>query len=523
MAKTVIFQCKSCGQQLRAPRARLGEQGKCPRCGHALAVPGPEGWRLWTDQIHATGSALRARLAPLTRSRTGRTLIAAIVVLGAAGLVSLQFRGKPVPAIDPDRGLPSQARLAIEAGTRFRTAPSIPNLSPALKAIAVPGSDGARAVRGSTGVDRAGHIWFGVSAVDSRAGLNRAARLFEFRPESRVILDHGDPISHLERAGLLRRGERQPLIASRIVPGPGGYLYFASGDDTGIGSWGFLKRPEWGSHLWRLKPGSARWEHLMTVPEYLLAVAGGGERVFALGWHGHVLFAYDTTSGAVESVRVGSIEAHMSRNLLADHRGHAYVPRLRFTVETPSRLEITLVEFTPDLREVGQTRLDHYLAGDPSLENGITGVQTLADGSIAFVTAEGYLYRVTPGESGPSMVAALGWFDPQGPTYVATLFTYDGERYLVGTSERDGLKQWLVYDLVRGTSTAVPLPRWAEVIDLAGAEGPLALPIEIGAATVLSGCATRDNQGNFYMAGDRRGAGPLVVQARPHDEADVPR
>ena len=298
------------------------------------------------------------------------------------------------------------------------------------------------------------------------------------------------------------------------MPAPDGYLYFASGDEQGASFSGSLKLPDWGSHLWRKKPASQRWEHLMTVPEHLIAVAGGGRRIFALGWHGHVLYAYDTRTGLIETVRVGSVQGHISRNLLADDRGHVYVPRLRFTIETPSRLVVTLVEFTPDLREVGQTPLDHYRAEGTRLQHGITGVQTLADRSIAFVTAEGYLYRVTPRASGPAEVTELGWINPEGPTYVATLFTYDGHRSLVGVSSRDGVDRWLVFDLLTRTSTAMPLPKRAEVMVLAGASGPQHAPIEVGNETSLYGCSTRDDEGNLYLVG-RRGYDPVVLQARP--------
>jgi hypothetical protein len=471
------------------------------------------------------GGALADRVAPLIRTSRRRVVASALIVVAVAAAVYLSVAAGVLSRGKGDPGPGDPAQVALASGTRFTAVPPDPGVTPRLVAIPLPRFAGAAVVLGASGVDQGGRVWFGVSAAAASTGQeavpNPAARLFEFRPESRAVVDRGDPVAALQRAGLYRPRERQRQIPSKIVPGPDGYLYFASSDEPGTSLAGVEHPPEWGSHLWRLKAPAGAWEHLMTVPEHLTAVACGGKTIFALGGPGHVLYAYDTGTGLIETVRVGSIPGHVSHHQVADHRGHVYVPRLRFTVETPSRLEITLVEFTPGLHEVGQTPLFHYLAQAEQSQHGITGVQPLADGSVAFVTAAGYLYRVSPRPAGPAEVAALGWLDPAGTTYVATLFTYDGQHQLLGMSERDGIKQWLVFDLSTKKSTVARLTRWAEVMDMADAEGPLAPPFLLGAGTTLGGCATRDNQGSFYLVG-RRESDPAVFQVRPAENTDNP-
>jgi hypothetical protein len=517
MSKTVIFVCRSCHQRLRAPRDRVGERAKCPRCGQPLAVPNP------FDVVAAAALALARAVLARLRARRRWLAAGAIVALAAAGLAFLGWRlWQPSYHDDPEPELRSAAQIAALTGTRFRPAPLVPSLPPTLTALPVPTVPGAVAIRGATGVDREGHIWFAVSTTDGKGGpqgttTEPSARLFEFRPQTREVVDRGDPISQLKEAGLLRAGERQRAIDTKIVPGPDGALYFASSDELGSQSERAMKPPRWGSHLWRLKRGAARWEHLLTVPDHVIAVAAGGRHVFALGWPGHHLYACDIDTGAIERAAAGSVPGHMSRHMMADIRGHAYVPRLRFTAETPSRLAVTLVEFSPGLHELGETPLAHYVAKDESRQHGITGVQTLTDLSIAFVTAAGYLYQVKPRKGAPAEVAALGWCDPKGEMYVSSLFTYEGQRYLAGVSDREGQKHWFVFDLATRTSTALALPRTGEVMDISGAKEKQSSPdrvVDTGPGCVLSGCSTRDDRGSFYLSGSL-GGDPVIFQAAP--------
>jgi hypothetical protein len=154
-------------------------------------------------------------------------------------------------------------------------------------------------------------------------------------------------------------------------------------------------------------------------------------------------------------------------------------------------LETTLVELNTDLVEEGQTRFDHYTQTADENSHGITGVQPLADKSIVFTTDQGYLYRVTPLEYLPSRVEPLGWFHPQGKSYVASLFTSDGRSYVMGLSlgtTGAGPPEWLVFDLSERASRAIP-------ISLPAFGGQ-----PIGSA-LLYGSITRDNDGACYLGG----------------------
>ena len=385
------------------------------------------------------------------------------------------------------------ATLAERTGSTFLPVPDDPYRIPRLKIIQVPDFPGADAIWGSTGRDRRGHIWFGVSAN----GGEHSARLFEYDPERDQMIDRGDVLSNLKIAGLYKKGERQIKIHSRIVQADDGYLYFSSTDEEGERGDGSAP-PKWGSHLWRLRPGDNRWEHLHWVQEGLTAVAGGGRWIYALGLWDHVLYQHDTLTGALSTVTVGSIGGHMSRNLTADLRGHVFVPRL-------SGAAVTLVEFDSSLQEIGATPLNNYLVGGrPRKSHGIVGLVHLADESMAISTHAGYLYRITPQDSGPSRIDPLGPFDPVEPNYAPSLFTFAGERYLLGVARTNKSFKgdtrrhvWLVYDLESGRSRRVDFP--------------------FDGKALIYGSITRDLAGRFYVAGRRRNSEsgrmePLVLQ-----------
>lgn len=276
-------------------------------------------------------------------------------------------------------------------------------------------------------------------------------------------------------------------IHSKIVQAADGLLYFASMDEQGESD-RTGRLPDWGSHLWRLRPGDERWEHLFSAPEALIAVAAAGPHVYALGYFDHVLYQFDCTSGRVRSIHVGSAGEHISRNFFCDRRGHVYVPRLRAATDPEGAPRASLVELDAALEQVAETPLAHYLPGSDLSSHGIVGVQTLADGSIAFATHVGFLYRVLPLDQkpldqSPAEVQPLGWFHPRGEVYVGSLFTYAGLHYLMGAAQGKPF-EWIVFDLERRTSAAVPLPQTA------AREGLL-----------LYGSTTRDDNGSFYLVG----------------------
>ena len=358
--------------------------------------------------------------------------------------------------------------------------------TPQIKPIPIPAFPGSYAIWGATGSDSRGHIWVGVS---SKGIEIPSAHLFEFVPETDKLIDRGDVVSELKRAGLWREGEGQQKIHSRIVQASDGNLYFSSMDEQGENEDG-SKLPTWGSHLWRLNMPSLTWEHLRSAPQGLIAVGSGGDFVYALGYFGHVLYQFDTRTGKTRTVQVGSVDGHISRNFLCDARGHVYVPRLSRQGDAKAAPEVTLVEFDSELREVGQTPLLHYLVRNPTRGHGILAFQMLADGSICFVTHAGFLYRVTPNNQAASDVREVGWIHPNGPSYTGSLFTQDGTRYLYAQSRVFGMKkdyEWLVYDLESRSATTSPFEASDSV-----------LPLKQG---LLYGSTTKDFNGNFYVVG----------------------
>ena len=275
-------------------------------------------------------------------------------------------------------------------GCRYTAVDQAPLGPVIVRAIALPDFPGAWASWGATGRDSSGHIWVGVSA----AGVEQpSAHLFEYDPVADVLVDRGDVVGELRRANLLRQGEGQMKIHSRIVQGEDGHLYFASMDEQDERTDG-SRLPRWGSHLWRLRLPERRWEHLLAVPQALIAVAGSGRWIAALGYFNHVVYQYDCRAGTSRSVTVGSLGGHMC-NLFCDIQGHIYVPRLK---PDPPGMRTTLVELDTQLREMAETPLNFYTQTRDDDSHGLVGFQPLADQSIVFVTDQGWLYGVTPVE-----------------------------------------------------------------------------------------------------------------------------
>jgi hypothetical protein len=220
--------------------------------------------------------------------------------------------------------------------------------------------------------------------------------------------------------------------------------------------------------------------------------------VYCLGDLDHMLYQYHRRDGKLRSVSVGSVAGHVSRNILCDARGHVFVPRLRPAKHAGQPADVTLVEFNPTLQEVAETSLAHYLTGNDVSSHGIVAFQPLSDGSIAFVTHVGYLYRLAPHPARPAEVQPLGWFHPRGEAYITSLFTYES-RYLVGAS-LGATAEWVTFDLEKRQATSVPLD-------------------QLRSSDVVYGSATKDKLGNFYLAGTRRGQRehpvPLVFQVQP--------
>ena len=391
------------------------------------------------------------------------------------------------------------------AVSRFTEIPTQPAAQPEVAQLFLPETVKGHCIWGATGYDSRGHVWFGVSREHAKTP---SAHLVEYVPETGEMFDRGDVVSELKRCGVYRKGEGQGKIHSKIYEGQDGHLYFASMDIQGTSFEAGAQPPVWGGHFWRLRLPDNTWEHLKSVPEGLIAIAGNGRYIYALGFFGHKLFQLDLETGKIRSLMVGAAGGPISRNFFSDLREHVYVPRLWYDRDTGAVM-VTLVEYDQKLREVAQAPLEYYLVGKPSATHGIVSFQHMADGTIYFITHAGRLYHVVPGEEGaPAAVSDCGWFHPEGSRYVASLFTYAGERYLIGLSTQDKdtgrnkLYEWVVRDLSAETAQVMPFP-------ISGIRGARQ------ADMLLYGSMTRDGFGNFYVVGtDYAKSDPLVLQVR---------
>jgi VanZ family protein len=376
--------------------------------------------------------------------------------------------------------------------TVAKMAPSQPAAAPHVRPIQLPHIPGEMAIWGSTGRDHHGQIWFGVSCWP---GNDASAHLFQFVPESGDMVDRGDVLTELKQSGVYRAGESQQKIHSKIVQAADRYLYFSSMDEAGEKDDG-SRLPVWGSHLWRLGTDDRHWEHLLRVPEGLIAVATAGRYVYALGYFEHVLYQWNIDTRESRSVQIGAVGGHISRNFFCDGRGHVYVPKVT-RVSTSAAVESSLVELDDELHEVTCSPLKHYLPGGDLQSHGIVGVQHLDDRSIVFVTHVGYLYRVVPRQGSAAELQPLGWFHPHGQHYVASLFAYSGSRYVMGAAEGQPF-EWLVYDLVRRKTFVSPMAETKTFASLG-----------------LYGCDTTDEAGAFYLVGTHQVRTSLGLESQP--------
>jgi hypothetical protein len=404
-------------------------------------------------------------------------LVAALAGAGilAGAYFDLASKASPAPMSYADR-----------MGTVFTALPKDLSALPQVREIPIPYFDHSDAIWGSSGRDNSGHLWFGVAAE----GRGRSAHLLEFDPQSGKLTDRGDVVNELKHAGLYRPGEGQLKIHTKIVQAEDGYLYFGSFDEEGETN---DKTSKWGGHLWRYRPGASHWEHLFATPQSIIALAGNGPWIYALGYWDHVLFQYNVRTGSWRHVTVGSVPGHVSRNIVADINGHVYVPRVRArdaaeAAHSGQPLSAELVEFDTDLKEVASTPLEHHADRAGPGSHGLIGFAYLADNSIAVTTFVGYLYRIVPSQKGPAKIDPVGWIDPDGSSYAASVFPIDGRRFLAAVTSRKGKIEWVIYDLMARTSLTQPL----------------SLP---GKNQLIYGTSTRDDEGRFYLVG-RQEAGP---------------
>lgn len=388
------------------------------------------------------------------------------------------------------RGLAGLSALAIVS-----RAVATSEVAPSIVELPVPVFPDANAIWGATGRDARGQLWFGVSAKKPGS----SAHLMRLDPASRQWTDAGAVNDQLDRAGVRRSGEGQVKIHSRILQAPDGWLYFTSMDEAGEHEDGSML-PRWGSHLWRIDPATLAWEHLLAVPEGLVAAAAGGPFVFALGYFGHVLYRFDTRSREVRRAIIGAEGGHACRNVLADSRGHAFVPRLGRSADGAGEAHLVELDARFDVRAA--TPLPRYpIAAGPAANHGIVGLASMPDGGTYFTTHDGWLHELTPQGAAATAVVDRGLFHPEGVAYAPSLFALDGHRTLAGVAQRNGRFDWVRRDVRSGRTESAP-------IDLGHRKDVL-----------LYGSMTADDAGACYVAGwqaaDGGGHRPLLMRISP--------
>lgn len=356
-----------------------------------------------------------------------------------------------------------------------------------LHEIPVPDLPDADAIWGATGRDNRGRIWIGVSG--KRFGSS--GHLLRYDPDTRTWTVAGRVLDKLDRAGLAAPGMGQVKLHSRIVQAGDGWMYFTSMDEEGEREDGSAL-PKWGSHIWRIHPDTLEWQHRFASPDALIALGAAGSSVWALGYWNHVVVHHHIRSGKTKRATAGSVGGHISRNLVVDARGHAFVPRLSTTEPVAQ-----LLEFDADLRLLAHPILSGYaMPGDPAANHGITGLATRADGAAWFTTHAGKLFGITSVKAKPARVHPRGDFHPAGGGYAPSLFLLDDRTTLAGLVQRGTRFDWVERDLSGGTATSVELDtsRWRGLL--------------------LYGSMTRDRSGRFYVVGRTdmaKGHRPLVV------------
>ena len=411
-------------------------------------------------------------------------IFAALMLVAAGGAAWWMWQtvagSTSAAALGDTAALPAAALrpIAERSGSVFLPTPDSAFGSPTVRALSLPDLPGGTSVWGAFGRDRRGHIYVGVSVGDAE----ESPHLLDYDPATDAWRDRGNAIDELRRLGLLRDGESQVKLHSRIVEAADGLLYFATFDEAGEDQQA-MTLPRWGGHLWRMQPDNGQWEHLLSTKEALIAIGTTGRHVYALGYFDHVLHVYDTETGESRHTRIGAAGGHVSRNLLVGSDEHAFVPRVIADADGGYRAE--LVELDHTLAELAVHPLADYPGKErPASHHGIVGAAYLADDSLVFTTHTGQLYLVVPTPGSAATVKALGWFHPDGESYAPSLFPFSGETLVAGVAKRDkGSFEWVVHDIESGLSGAFAL----DTVDLP--------------KLLLYGSITRDDLGRFYVGG----------------------
>jgi len=389
----------------------------------------------------------------------------------------------------------------LKVGTKFTPLPSNPFTAPTLEEIKIKLPEqvnNADAIWGATGRDDEGNIFFGVSTHGIAKNLgndSRTAYLYQYDPKTETTVQQSDVITELKRAGLYREGMGQNKLHSKFYQANDGFIYFSSfdeaGEDEGI-------NPTWGGHLWRKKPHALQWEHILSAEEALIAVNTNGRYVYTLGYWDHVIYQYDTQTSQTKRLVVGSISTHVSRNFIVDENGHVFVPFLN--ENDYNEIEVYLNEYSPALKLVNSYPMPSYQAKKIKNHHGIIGYTSMENGDIYFTTSEGGLYQIKLTSAPNQKLLYKGKMYEDTQTYIPSLFSYAGTDFILGASRIKNLGfNWIIHDVNTSTSLITPINRkkWR--------------------GNNLYGTLTKDNSGNFYIAGNQKirgikGYQPLLLK-----------
>ena len=367
---------------------------------------------------------------------------------------------------------------SVPEAPRFQSLTDKHFAAPTIEEISLTAYHPEGAIWGATGRDTAGNVFIGVSSKSA------SAHLWWYDPLSQRLTPQSDTLSQLKRAGLYKEGMSQIKLHSKFVQARDGYLYFSSFDEQGE-SQSKGVNPTWGGHLWRKRPEDNDWQHLFASEDALIAVMGHGRYIYALGYWGHVLYQYDTEKKTVSGKkRIGSVNGHVSRNFLVDHREHVYVPRILRSSD--GVVQVTLVELNTEMVEVAEHRLLDYWGDGNYGGHGILAYTEMLNGDLYFTTYNGGLYRLVPEALGASRLDYFGQFEPAfASSYIASLFSPDGSHLLVALARKKDTNEhyWLIRELQSEVTVNYPLPQLNK------------------RGLMLYGTHTQDLQGNLYVVG----------------------
>ena len=282
----------------------------------------------------------------------------------------------------------------------------------------------------------------------------------------RIVSFHGDVVGQLSAAGILRKGEHQARSTRESFKGPTTTCIFrrwTKKASTKTARSYHDGAPFVANESRHIQVGASSRD-----PEALIAVAVGDRYVYALGYFGHVLFQFDTMTRDVKRIPVGSLGGHVSRNFIADYRGHAFVPGC-----APTR-RLTANGARVDRRARAESgRAERNAARTGALFRGVATEPTESPASRKWRTAPVLQHsrRLPLSRSRllvprPSITARRRFLASAGSIravrYVASLFSPDGADTVLALSHNilstaaTGRYQWLTLDLKNGVSRVAP-------------------------------------------------------------------